>query len=189
MAAPLAYVFWHWPRPEIPAEAYETKLASFLRSLNTARPLGLIEAMSFRVDALPWAAQRGGLYEDWYVVEDFSALGALNDAAVSGDSRGPHDSIAMDYMKGAGAIFKTINESLQLRDSRHATWVEKPIGPSYQSYYDELARAVGSRRTDLWRRQMVLGPSPQFCVHSEDALEVPENFRPITSTLRRIKSD
>jgi hypothetical protein len=189
VAASLAYVFWHWPRTDVPVDAYEAKIGSFLRSLNSAKMPGLIEAFSFRVDALPWSPRRDNLYEDWYVVESFSALGALNEAAVGGDSRGPHDLIAKDYMKGAGAIFKEINDSLHLGESRYATWVEKPIGPSYQSYYDDLARVVGSRRTDLWRRQMVLGPSPQFCVHSGEALEVPENFRPIRSKLHRIGSD
>ncbi|MGD0638273.1 MAG: hypothetical protein ABSA72_09590 [Nitrososphaerales archaeon] len=189
MSGSLAYVFWHWPRPEVPADAYEAKIRSFLGSLNSAKPSGFIEGSSFRVDGLPWGPQGRSLYEDWYVVENFTALEALNEAAIGGGSRDPHDSIAKDYMKGAGAIFKTISGSLKLRDSRYVTWIEKPIGPSYRAYYDELAKAVGDRRTDLWRRQMVLGPSPQFCVHSEELLEVQGDLRPIRSNLRWISSD
>ncbi len=189
MSAPIAYVFWHWPRPGIPAEEYESKLGSFLRVLSEEKPVGLIEALSFRVDALPWSPQRGSLYEDWYVVEGFSSLGALNEAAVGGETRGPHDSIAKDYLKGAGGILKAIGGELSLREARYATWIEKPIGPSYQSYYQEVAGVVGNRRSDLWRRQMVLGPSPQFCVHSEEALQIPENLRPIRSKLDLVKSE
>jgi hypothetical protein len=188
MSAPIAYVFWHWPRPDISTEEYERKLGSFLRVLSEGKPAGLIEALSFRVDALPWSPQRGSLYEDWYVVESFSSLGGLNEAAVAGETRGPHDSIAKDYLKGAGGILKSIGGDLRLREARRATWIEKPIGPSYQSYHQEVAGIVGDRRTDLWRRQMVLGPSPQFCVHSEEALQFPENFRPIGTKMDPIKS-
>lgn len=189
MANWLAYVFWHWPRPDVSAAAYEEKLTSFLKALSSGKSAGLIEALSFRVGSLPWGPQQGSLYEDWYVVDDFSALGALSDAAVGKGARAPHDSIAKDYMKGAGGLLKSIGGDLHLHEARYSTWVEKPVGPSYQSYYEELAKSVGDIRTDLWRRQLVLGPSPQFCVHSAEALQLPPNFRQVTSKVELVGED
>lgn len=144
--------------------------------------------MSFRVRGLPWAQVQTAIYEDWYLVEDFAALGTLNDAAVTGTVRGPHDVVAKDFLKGTGGIFKLVSGDLDLRQARFATWIEKNIGPTYQSYYEDVARIVGERKAGLWRRQMVLGPSPQFCVHSEDALQFPDVFKPLTSKLDLVLS-
>jgi len=182
----LAYVFWHQPKPEITAGMYEIKLTDFIRTLRSQKPPGLVDVMSFRVAALPWSPRRGTVYEDWYVVESFAALGTLNDAAVGGDVRAPHDSIAQDYLKGAGGILRMIQCDLNLREARFVTWVEKPVGASYQSYYEEVTRMVGDKKTDLWRRQLVLGPSPQFCIHSVGEVQVPESFQPVSSRIESI---
>ena len=183
MGPGIAYVFWHRPRPETPSSLFEAKLASFHEALNEARPRGFIEALSFRTNGLPWAGEQAVVYEDWYLVEDFAGLGVLNDAAVSGDVRAAHDSVAGDFMKGSGGVFKAVSGDLGLRQARFATWIEKSVGPSYQSYYEEVTKVVGMSKTNLWRRQMVLGPSPQFCVQSADAISFPESFRPHTAQL------
>ncbi len=186
MTEQYAYVFWHWPRSTVSSNSYESKLSQFLHSLASSKTRGLIDVGSFRVSSLPWGPSGANLYEDWYVVEDFASLGNLNDAATSGMTRQPHDSIAQDYMKGAGGVFKWIDGELDLHEARVATWVEKPIGPTYQSYYDAVRHGVGDAKTDLWRRQMVLGPSPQFVIHSERELKLPANLKPIVSRLQNV---
>ena len=187
LSSRIAYVFWHWPRPGTPTKTYEAELSAFQQALSPDKLPGLIETLSFRVGSLPWGPQQGNFYEDWYVVEDFATLGTLNDAATAGETREPHDSIARDYLKGAGGVFRLVSGDFKLREAKFATWVEKAIGPSYQSYYEEVARGVAGRRADLWRRQMVLGPSPQFCIHSEENLRMSESFRPTVSELELVK--
>ena len=42
-----------------------------------------------------------------------------------------------------------------------AAWLSKPAGRTYPEFLAELG-ALGSA---AWQRQMVLGPTPEFCVH------------------------
>jgi hypothetical protein len=119
-------------------------------------------------------------------VKDFAAIGTLNDAAVVPGTKEFHDSVAKDYLSGAGGVFKLIQGSIPLPEAKYANWVGKPVGTSYQEYYKEAVEALGDRRADLWRRQMVLGPSPQFCVHSVDALDLPKRFAPLTVRIEAV---
>jgi len=186
MPSELAYVFWQWPRSGVSSSVYEKKLWSFQSALKVARPDLVTDLLTYQIDSLPWGPKDAPLYEDWYLVDDFADLGSLNDAAVAGGIKGAHDSVAGDYLKGSGGVFKRVLRNLPLDETRHVTWIEKDIGVAYQSYYDEVANELGSRETDLWRRQMVLGPSPQFCVHSADPVEFPDSFHPLAVKARAV---
>jgi len=137
----LAYVFWHRPAPGVDVGDYEARLRAFHESLD-------VVSAAFRLRLLPWRHDDG--YEDWYLVEDWTALGELNAAAVAAARKGEHDAAARLAGAGWAGIYKLIRGA-----------AEPPAGVHWQPE----APADG----DHWQRQMTLGPAPEFCLVSEAA--------------------
>jgi len=172
-AEPLAYVFWHWRQMEFDAAVYEDRQARFHRALREEPPDGFRGSASARVTGLPWAAGGGEAYEDWYVLDGFAALGALNSGAVSGSRRGPHDAVAAMVAGGSGGVY-ALRAGETLGSPAHAYWFSKPDGVAYGELFSEvLSLASASPGGALWMRQMVLGPGWEFCLHTAVAAELP----------------
>jgi hypothetical protein len=180
MSPTLGYVFWHRPRPGVPLKEYERKLLAFQRSIKAHPPEGLVDATSFRGRASPWSRSGAATYEDWYLVRDYASLGALNQSAVGGPNARPHDEVAAESADGAGGLYRLRRAGLRLGEARFATWMSKPAGTPYHSFLLVLDKLTRDRKTDLWQRELVLGPAPEFCVHSESALGLPKAYRPMT---------
>ena len=100
----LAYVFWHVAAAGTGREDYETRLAGFHAALRDDPSPGLGATATFGLRSVPWLGDRGG-YEDWYLVEDWAALGTLNERAVAAPHLVPHDAVAGRADAGAGAVF------------------------------------------------------------------------------------
>jgi hypothetical protein len=156
----LAYVFWHWPSPTVEAARYAEALAAFHRSLGASPPPGMRGSRVFEIEAAPWVPVARA-WEDWYFVDDFAALGALNDAAVSGARRAPHDAAAQLAAGGHGGVYRLLTA---LRDPSvpRTRWFSKPAGLAYPDFLARLPEG------ELWQRQMVLGPAPEFCIVGTD---------------------
>jgi len=150
----LAYVFWH--RPVAGAQGYEDGLTALHASLAAAPPEGFIASGTFHVDDLPWLGAGGPGYEDWYLVRDWAALGILNTAAVAPPHGEAHDPVAALAAEGAGGVYRG---RPALPPGGPAWWLAKPAGWSYPAVHEALAPAG-----EVWQRQMVLGPAPEFCV-------------------------
>jgi hypothetical protein len=157
----LAYLFWHWPANAVEPARYVEALVAFHRSLAAAPPPGFHGSRVYEVAAAPWAPVALA-YEDWYFVDDFAALGALNDAAVSGARRSPHDGAARLVAGGKGGVYRQLTPALG-RAAPCTTWCSKPAGVPYPDF---LARLPPG---ETWQRQLVLGPAPEFCVVGADA--------------------
>jgi hypothetical protein len=179
----LAYLFWHRPRPGVATEDYEQALAAFHRSLSRTPPVGMLASAALRLPAVPWlpkAAADGGApgvtggYEDWYLVEDFAALGVINAAAVGRGHRTSHDHVARWTGAGAGGLYRLLDGDVAppglagVADAGLAVWVERPPGSAAGGLEQLLADGIDPARASLWRRQLVLGPAPELCLLATD---------------------
>jgi hypothetical protein len=179
----LAYVFWHWPNADA-AHEYDELQRAFHSALSQSAPAGFVRSYAFRVDgAAPWL---GGApaYSDWYLVEDSAALDPLNVAAVSGVCEQPHASVAHAMAAGAGSLFTLHGAAAaDLGHAQALTFLAKPRDLPYADFY----RAVPmSGEASLWRRTMVLGPTPEFALLTHQSHNGLEKFQPLSLALNRI---
>src|SRR5918998_5767205 len=158
----LAYVFWHVPRPGIPPAEYEPRLAAFHAALRAGAVPGVGRTATLALPAVPWLEGAAG-YEDWYLVEDFAALGALNAAAVSGSRKAPHDAAAAAAHTGVAGLMGHVAGPLLPERPAWAAWLSKPSGMGYDAFHAALWEALGNDGS-AWQRQMTLGPATEYCV-------------------------
>jgi hypothetical protein len=179
----LAYVLWHWKRAGITAEDYETRQRAFHAALAAAPSSGFLGSFSLGLSHAPWAAGGGDAYEDWYLLQDFGALGLLNESAVSTSRAAPHDAAAAAAAAGAGGLYG-LRRGAALRQPRCAHWFEKPDGMRYSELLAQLAPVVDQAEGALWMRQMVLGPAREFCLHATAPVSMPGVFSALVYPLR-----
>ena len=168
----LAYAFWHWKQPQVSAETYEARQRDFQAALAAHPPEGFLRGSTARISGAPWAAAGDAAYEDWYVVRGMGALEALNDAAVTASRRAPHDAVASLAAGGAAGLYG-LKAGSPISAPTVATWFRKPSGLRYDALFEALAPIVATAPASLWMRQMVLGPTPEFCLHSLREVELP----------------
>jgi hypothetical protein len=159
----LAYIFWHRPEPTVEQAAYEHALEQFHRSLAHRPPVGLRASGALRAPELPWLGSAPG-YEDWYLLDDWAAVGVLEEAAVSHGHVTAHDGVASRAGPGTGAVYRLIEGHPQLPNTRLAVWVERPAGHEYLSLEALLGDGMDPAASCLWRRCIALGPAPELCL-------------------------
>lgn len=172
----LAYVFSHRPGAGVEVAAYEEVLREFHRTLAAHRPHGFVSSLTYRI---------GDGYSDWYLLEDSAALDALNEAAVSGARSTSHHAAARMAVDGVGKLLSLVagqHDAAAECEIRFA----KPRGMAYADLYAGLLPATEEPGAGLWRRMMVLGPAPEFCLTSSFPLELPAVMRPEIVTRSRI---
>jgi hypothetical protein len=172
----LAYVFSHRPAHGEDVDAYEKALRRFHAELAQAKPSGFVESTTYRFE---------DGYADWYLVESSAALDVLNDAAVSGARAAAHDAAARMAAGGTGKLLSLAQGEADL-GATHEAGFAKPSGMPYPSLYAMLAPHTQRPGVALWRRMMVLGPPPEFCLVSREPLELPAELAPERRTRRQL---
>ncbi len=161
----LAYVSWHRPGAGIDEHTYEDALERFHASLARRPPSGFNGSAVFRAPAIPWLAggpQPG--YEDWYLLDGWSALGVLEEAAVSSGHITAHDRVAAKAAVSTGAIYRLVEGHARLGETRVGVWVTRAAGHEQPSVEALLGDGMDRATAGLWRRCLGLGPAPEYCL-------------------------
>ena len=182
----LAYVFWHWRRAAVTAADYERRQRAFHDALAAAPPDGFLRSSIVGLRGAPWANAGGEAYEDWYLLRDSSALDVLNDAAISASRSAPHDAAAAVAEGGTAGLYR-LRFGAAEETPRFAHWFAKPDGMRYDELHGELAPIAERAGATLWCRQMVLGPSPEFCLWSRERVALPSRLAGVTIALRAVR--
>jgi hypothetical protein len=180
----LAYVFWHTPAEGTVLKKYERALLAFQRSLAASPPFGFRGSAVFRIGVLPWRPRAGepldggsraggaAAYEDWYLLDDFAALGVLNEAAVGRGHRTSHDRAARGSGGGTASVYRLIEGEIaaaqRIANCPHATWVKRGAGTKQSELGALLGDGMDRAGASLWQRQLALGPAPEFCLFSRE---------------------
>jgi len=160
----LAYVFWHYSA--VDPSLYETRLVAFHRALQSTKPDGFVRSAVYQIQGAPWLPRSTG-YEDWYEVEDWAALGALNTAAVFGQVGTEHNAVARLADGGTAGLYRRERQAAEPMSQTASLWFAKPRETSYPEFTARFdALPVGCT---VWQRQMVLGPTPEFCIAGPEA--------------------
>ncbi len=177
----LAYLSWHRPAAGVEQQRYEQALERFHRSLAHRPPSGFHGSATVRLPELPWLAPqaRGAHaftpdpdapdgpgqpgYEDWYLIDDWAAVGVLEEAAVSHGHLTAHDAAAKQAGAATGAVYR-LEEGRPRLDASCAVWVARRSSHEHPSLGALLGDGMDPERDGLWRRCIGLGPAPEHCL-------------------------
>jgi hypothetical protein len=176
----LAYISWHRPARDVEEGPYEQALVGFHRSLAHRPPSGFRGSAAFRAAELPWlgpgfagqgCAGHGPSagYEDWYLIDGWSAVGVLEEAAVARGHVSRHDALAALAGATSGAIYRLSEGHSRLGEARLAVWVARAPGHAPLTIGDLLGDGMDRQAAGLWRRCLGLGPAGEYCLLAAEA--------------------
>jgi hypothetical protein len=172
----LAYLSWHRAAAGVEQAAYEQTLERFHRSLAHRPPNGFRGSAAMRLQELPWLAPVRGAepdaagYEDWYLLDDWAAVGVLEEAAVGRGHETAHHAIAARAGAATSSIYRLVEGSAHPGAVPVAVWVSREAGHDSPSLGALLGDGMDAQRDGLWRRCLGLGPAPEHCLLAAGAI-------------------
>lgn len=161
-------------------------MRAFQETLAANKSNGFQQSAVFRIRGASWLNTSDEAYEEWYLLDDSAAMDQLNEAAVSGACEEPHNRVAREAADGTGGLYRRREGVETLDQAKFAIWLSKPPGVSYKTFYAELQTLTSQPGVALWGRQMTLGPTTEFCIHSQTPIELPAGYSGHTLNLHLI---
>jgi hypothetical protein len=181
----LAYVFWHWRRPDVDAASYARLVTAFHEALERHPPEGFLRSAFFHGGSVAWLGAADS-YEDWYLTEGSRALDPLDAGAVSGPCRTAHDAAARAALGGTAGLYRLRLGSGNVTQAGWTTWFSKPAQLPYAKFYEVLQPLCTRDGVDLWGRQMTLGPTAEFCLMGSQPMGLPAGLSGTSRPLERL---
>ena len=104
-------------------------------------------------------------YEDWYLLDDWAAVGVLEEAAVVARARDRPRRVAAAGRRRRGlGLSPARGQPAAERDASVAVWVAHEPGHDRASPAALLGDGMDPRSDGLWRRCLGLGPAPEYCL-------------------------
>jgi hypothetical protein len=178
----VAYLFFHRPGSRVPRSSYERALIRFHGALARHPTPGFVASVALRLSGAPWKASSvRPLYLDWYVVEGFQSLDPIRVVAYRPPWVGPHRFVARLAADGWGSLYAG-SPAARLPAARDRLVWFASSHPLARSVLDR----AGSHGRMVWRRQLALGPSPEFCWPTESAIPPALSRGAVVTRLERL---
>jgi hypothetical protein len=174
----LAYIFWHWPRPGLPPRDYEDRLEAFHAALSRSPSAAFSRSVVFRAGRAPWLPEDRTAYVDWYLLDGSAGLDPLNEAAVAGGCRLPHDEAARHVEGASAGLYRLRIGEPRIEEARRGLWFNKTAGVPQARFLEDLRASTARDAGMLWVRQMGLGSTPEFCLLSPGEARLPPELAP-----------
>ena len=190
----LKFVLWTWPSAVADAAEYEDHRVKFHQVLAHKKVEGYLGSGLFKIDTAPWAGSflfenspwLGGhktVYEEWYLFNGSASLDAVNEATIAGPYKDSHAKFLRKDLGGecAGLYYLRsgdLEHALSgITQSECSAWFGKTYA-TYDDLVERLTPIMSSSGSVLWRRLLVLGPTPEFHLDVDASVTLPGDLRP-----------